>query len=452
MIRVTIIFLGVLLPFLILSQEIEAQERLASPKEPASKVESLRHKLEEQEKQIHRLQQDLQGQSELIERQQRLLETLQQKIERNPINAAPTVGTAVLTNKTAAAETKPAEVKSDPRPTPKPVQNVESGFGKIKFNGLLQGWYSSGDGGFRDTFRLRRTELKLTGEITPEVKWTLMFDPAKALSVNNSYVTINGAKALIDTSANQASRILQDAFITLDYIKNIHIDVGQYKVPLSLEGLQSSATLDTVERALFASDRARGGSYGDVRDLGVMIRGPIGKQVDYQLGFFNGSGENQNDVDKNDQKAVIGRLVVRPSFLKGLQIGGSGAWGNGARHDRPRRDRLGGEMLFVRGPFKFKSELMSGKDADLHRLGYYTHFGYVVAPKGEVIFRFDAWDPDTRRETNSANVTERDYVAGYNYYIFGNNVKLQVNYLRKTFHNNIVPSRNQLLVNLQTSW
>jgi uncharacterized coiled-coil protein SlyX len=423
-----------------------AQERTVPPVATlANEVDSLRKKLEEQEVQINQLRQALQRQSEVIEQQQRLLNVLRQKIEQadqptfTPAVVPPARVPSVSTDK---ANEAPAKV----------TQDVEAGFGKIKFNGLLQGWYAGGNGGFRDTFRLRRTEFKFSGEIMPEVKWTVMFDPAKVLSVNNTYTTINGTRVLADTSVNQASRILQDAFITLDYIKNVHIDIGQYKVPLSLEGLQSSATLETVERAMFASDRGRGGSYGDVRDFGVMIRGPITKHFDYQVGLFNGSGENQNDVDKNDAKAVIGRLVVRPPFIKGLQIGGSGAWGNGARADRPRRDRLGGELLFVRGPFKFKSELMTGKDAELHRLGYYTHFGYRITPKVELIFRFDVWDPDTRRETNSANVTERDYIAGFNYYILENNVKLQVNYLRKTFHNSIVPPRNQVLVNLQTSW
>jgi len=223
-------------------------------------------------------------------------------------------------------------------------------------------------------------------------------------------------------------------------------------VPLSLEGLQSSAALDTVERALFVSDRARGGAYGDVRDLGVMAYGPLTPQVDYQIGFFNGSGENQNDVDKNDQKAVAGRLVVRPSFFKGLQIGGSGVWGNGQRADRPRRDRIGGELLFVRRGVTLKSEMMTGVDGDLHRRGYYGHFGYHLKPKVEGVFRFDSWDPDTAREVNSINVTERDYIAGFNYYLNENQVKLQFNYQHKTFAHGIVPSRNVWLFNLQTSW
>jgi phosphate-selective porin len=426
---------------------ILAQEGTTPPGQSTNEVDSLRKKLEEQQEQINRLQQTLQRQSEVIAQQQSLLNALQEKIERaNQPTLTPAVAVPAPVPVQAAAETTAVKAPA------KAAQGVEAGFGKIKFNGLMQGWYAAGDGGFRDTFRLRRSELKFSGEITPQVKWGVMLDLAKGLSVNNSFTTINGTRVLSDTSVNQASRILQDFYITLDYIKDVHIDVGQYKIPLSFEGLQSSAELDTVERALFITDRERGGAYGDIRDTGLMIRGPIGKQVDYQVGFFNGSGENQNDVDKNDQKAVIGRLVVRPPFIRGLHLGGSGVWGNGQRFDRPRRDRLGGELLYTRDRFKFKSEAMSGRDGDFHRFGYYTHFGYRLTPKVEAIFRFDVFDPDTRREINSASVTERDYIAGFNYYVTENHVKLQVNYLRKTFHNEIVPSRNLVLVNLQTAW
>ncbi|HEY7546289.1 MAG TPA: porin, partial [Blastocatellia bacterium] len=151
-------------------------------------------------------------------------------------------------------------------------------------------------------------------------------------------------------------------------------------------------------------------------------------------------------------KAVIGRVVFRPSFNRGLQVGASGAWGDGQRPDRVRRDRAGGEVLFDRGGFKFKSEVMSSVDDDIHRLGYYAHFGYHITPKLEPVFRFDSFDPDRRRELTAADVTERDYIAGINYYLDENRVKLQLNYLRKTFEGGIQPSRNLFLLNLQTSW
>lgn len=328
---------------------------------------------------------------------------------------------------------------------------VEAGFGKIKFNGLLQTWYQGGDAGFNDSFRIRRTELKFTGEISPRIRWTVMTDPAKALAVNNTFVTAGGTQVVGDTSVNQGSRILQDAFITLNLSPRVNLNVGQFKVPLSLEGLQSSAGLDT-ERALFASDRARGGTYGDIRDIGAMVYGPIGGGFDYQLGVFNGSGENQNDLDRSDQKALAGRLVFKPAALTGLQFGASGVWGNGERPGRPRRDRVGGELLYTRGPLTLKGEYMTGKDDLLGRRGYYGHFAYHFSPEWEGILRFDSWDPDTALESSATDVTEEDYVAGFNYFISGSRAKLQFNYVRKTFANDVADALDLAVLKLQTWW
>jgi len=444
------IVVGFALLFSIFPHDALAQEKRAESRASTGEVASLRAKLEQQEAQIAELVDALKRQSALIEEQDRAFVAWRQKMERE---SKPAVVPASMQQSIAVAPAAPTgvgEVKA--APVAKAPQSIETGYGRIKFNGLVQGWYAGGNGGFRDTFRIRRSELKFSGEITPHARWTVMIDPSKALGLNNTYTVIDGAPVLADTSVNQASRILQDAFITVDYNKNIRVNVGQFKVPFSLEGLQSSAALETVERALFASDRGRAGTYGDVRDLGVMVHGPLSSAVDYQIGLFNGSGENQNDLDKNDQKAVAGRLVVHPSFLRGLQMGGSGVWGNGSGPARPRRDRVGAELLFKRDAWTIKSEFMSGTDSDLHRRGYYGHVGYRVAPRIETVFRIDTWDPDTRLQTSSTNTRERDFIAGINYYLTENNLKFQANYLRKTFAQQLTPSRNLFLVNLQASW
>jgi hypothetical protein len=448
-----------LLLILIPLQRANAQEQAATPQQTAGDVELLRRQVEEQKAQILQLKTTLLRQSEAQENQKHLLEVLQQRLDDLAASGpARVVGPSPTSETHPEGVVQPDQVQKEAVPETVAAKTadvkpnaVEVGIGKIKFNGLLQAWYIGGNGGLTDTFRIRRAELKFTGEISPHFKWTVMIDPSKSLSLNNTFTTVAGATVVKDTSVNQASRILQDAFITLSYWKRVNINVGQFKVPLSLEGLQSSGQLDT-ERALFASDRARGGNYGDVRDVGLMIYGPLSKRVDYQLGVFNGSGESQNDLDKNDQKVVAGRLVARPSLIKGLQIGGSGVWGNGQRADRPRRDRLGAEALFIRGPFTLKGEVMTGSDGPIHRRGYYGHLAYLFNPKIQGVFRIDTWDPDISKETTAANATERDYVGGLNYFIREKYFKLQFNYVRKTYTNHLIPSRNVLLLNLQTWW
>lgn len=426
-----------------------AQQPASEPKPTASELAALRQRLEEQAAQLEQLQKAVSDQLDLIRRQQSQIVDLQ----KSATGAAPATAKEATKNLATNAASQPAAA---PAPTASakatPATGVEPGYGKIKFGGLLQGWYSSGNQSVRDSFRIRRAELKFTGDITPQIKWTVMIDPAKSLALNNSYTTVSGTKVVADTSVNQAGRILQEAFIAYDVHKDMRLSIGQFKLPLSMEGLQSSSALDTVERALFASDRGRGGSYGDIRDVGAMLSGAVNKQIDYQVGMFNGSGESQNDVDKNDQKAVIGRLVFRPSMIRGLQIGGSGAWGRSIRSENPRHDRLGAEVRYSRDKFTFKSEVMRGSDAELNRIGYYAHVGYRVNGRLEPVFRVDFWDPDRRHETNAGNVAERDFVTGLNYLLAENHAKLQLNYIRKTFTNGLVPSRNLLLLGLQTSW
>ncbi|MEW6735891.1 MAG: porin [Acidobacteriota bacterium] len=421
MISTNRLLLSCSLLLLLIPAGIIAQEK--SGEQTPNELEVLRKRVEEQQTQIDRLKS--------------VIDSLQQRLDK------PNPSTSMSPTVTATSE-KPA--------TKPPKASVEVGYGNIKFTGLLQAQYVSGNSQQRDTFKIRRAELKFSGQITPEVKWTLMIDPAKALSANTIFTTINGTRVVSDVSFNQGSRVFQDGYITLNYLKDVQIDIGQFKLPLSLEGLQSSTKLETIERALMFVDRARGGGLGDVRDIGIMVSGPIAKHFNYQVGMFNGVGESHNDIDKNDQKTLIGRLVVSPPFIKGLRVGGSGALAGRNRPDRPRRDRLGLEAYYNRGPFTFKSELITAKDANLHRIGYYGLAAYKFLPKVEAVFRYDVFDPDRRLENNLANVIERDYVMGVNYYISENNVKLQFNYLRKTFNHDIVPARNLFLVNLQTSW
>ena len=61
------------------------------------------------------------------------------------------------------------------------------------------------------------------------------------------------------------------------------------------------------------------------RDIGVAISGDIlDEKITYALGVFNGNGINTSD--DNDQKDIIGRVVVSPfkgsnGVLEGLSMG-----------------------------------------------------------------------------------------------------------------------------------
>jgi phosphate-selective porin len=95
---------------------------------------------------------------------------------------------------------------------------------------------------------------------------------------------------------------------------------------------------------------------------------------------------------------------------------------------------------------------MTGVDGDIHRRGYYVHFGYRILPKLEVVARYDTFDADIRRNITLLTADEKDYIGGINYYIKDNNFKLQLNYVRKTFSDGLTPTRNLFMAQLQTAW
>jgi hypothetical protein len=334
-----------------------------------------------------------------------------------------------------------------------PADSLPGRLGGIRAGGLLQVWYAQGDGGFQSTFRIRRAELKLSGDVSPRARWGITVDPARALATNNATTTVNGVSVVTGTSVNQASRILVDAVIALALPARLELDAGQFKIPIGFEGgVQSPAALETVERALYTSDRARGGIYGDSRDIGVMLRAPAGADVDYALGVFNGVGESQNDVDRNAAKAVVGRIATRVPFARALWIGASGAVSTKNAPDSVIRQRAGAEARFVAGPLLLKSEYMAGRDGSRRGAGWYSHAGYWLTPRFNVIARHDVFDPDLDLETSLADARERDWIAGFTYDMPAVNLRLQMNYVRKLFPAAIAPARGLLLTNLQAAW
>jgi hypothetical protein len=237
-------------------------------------------------------------------------------------------------------------------------------------------WYAQGDGGFLSTFRVRRAEIKLTGDASSRARWTLAVDAARALTTTSATTDVGGTSVVTGTAVNQGSRLLLDAFLALALPGRLELDVGQFKLPIGLEGgVQSPVVLETVERAMYTSDRARGGNYGDARDVGVLLRAPSGRDVDLSVGVFNGMGESQNDTDRNRQKAIVGRAVARLPFLRPLALGASGAWNTRSDADSARHQRAGVDARLALGGLLLKSEYMGGRDGQRRGAGWYGHVG-----------------------------------------------------------------------------
>jgi phosphate-selective porin O/P len=324
----------------------------------------------------------------------------------------------------------------------------------VQIDGFLQIWYLDGHTvtNAHDTYRIRRADLKLSGVISPRVRWRLSFDGAKVLSLTKSSSGAGDSTVLRDASVDQRTRILQEASINVSLVPELRVDVGQQIIPLALEGITASSQIETIQRTMFIEERGRGGTLGDIRDIGATARGSVAAgYVDYQLGVFNEMGESQNNTDQNDQKATIGRVAARIPGFDALQIGGSGGVEGGVSAAQ-RRERAGGEAQYRARWLTLRSEVMGARDGTTRRLGYYGLAAVRPTPDVELVGRWDYWDPDIHRETGSADAAERQIVVGANYFIEGGATRLAANVVRSNFPGRVLSASTLLLVALQVVW
>ncbi len=143
--------------------------------------------------------------------------------------------------------------------------------------------------------------------------------------------------------------------------------------------------------------------------------------------------DRQNATAASDAKAVIGRVSLRPKSMPGFMIGISG--GKGSTGAAPRNDRqiLNAFASYSQAKWLAFGELLQGDSQPLGggatrdvRSAYGT-VGYNFTPKLQGIARYDYMDVDR----NNPGFTVKDISLGLNYYIKGNNAKIQANIVRR---------------------
>jgi hypothetical protein len=347
----------------------------------------------------------------------------------------------------------PAAAQSDPPASPSAPSTGVVDVGplkNLKFSGVINVWYQAGDQGLADAFRLKRMRMYLSGNVTSRARFMVMIDPSKALTINQERIVVEGDSVLSGTSINQASRILQDAYIGINLASHLEVMAGQFKLPMNYEGNAPVQELALVERSLLTTDRSRGGLFGDLREVGLMVRGTFDSGIEYRVGLFNGLGTRQNDVDQDDRKAIAARVAYRTP-VPGLQVGAFGSWDREAGTHREQR-RTGVDAQYRHGRLRLEGELADGRDGELVRRGYYATVSWRLKPLVELTTRLDVFDPDTRFDRARSDARETDYIGGVTYFVSGNNVKLQAEYLRKTYAADLVPRQHVALANLQVAW
>ncbi|HEY3270801.1 MAG TPA: porin [Geothrix sp.] len=160
----------------------------------------------------------------------------------------------------------------------------------LRYNSAAPGGYYNLRSEFKEnTFAVRRSEIKLFGNVAEGVDYEVMFDPSIATGTSNPL-------------------ILQDAFVVWKPIAGIDVKAGQFKNLQTYEGVMSSTEL------LFAERSQLGRMFGDKRDrglaLGFSYGDPKGFAGKVTAAVFNGMNDATSGKtnDTNAQKDFVLRL------------------------------------------------------------------------------------------------------------------------------------------------
>jgi len=293
---------------------------------------------------------------------------------------------------------------------------------------LLQGWYVFDQTDVpANTFRIRRAEISAKGEIVPGlVGYNVMFDPSRVREPTNATLTDSAGDTVTVKTFPGAASAFQDVYVTF-LSPFADVSVGQFKIPVSWEGYNSSAKIVFPERSLV------GAAYGDKRDIGLRVTKTF-KRWMYSAGLFNGAVSN--NLDTNNSKDLGLRLEVYP--IDGLTLAGVGYASIGERLSPTTRDRWEFDARFERGPFLFQSEYIHAYDGGgagrVEAQGFYGLLGYMVTDQIQPIVRVGYLDPNVARDLDPVADKGADegweFNAGVNYYLQKHEAKLQLAYQR----------------------
>lgn len=314
----------------------------------------------------------------------------------------------------------------------------------LTFGGLLQVQADFGDKGDsrfatgNDRFYLRRARLNGSGKFMEDFTFRVELDLFGTLS---------------ETAGLRAQ--LVDGFLNWSRYEFAMLRLGQFKTPFGYEQLYFDAALPTIERSL-ANDRLTLS-----RQIGGQLAGDFfAKRLSYALGAFNGNNVNNNFND-NNEFLYVGRLAGAPwqgklfdkdakwtlganaYYSEDASITGQPAeFGFDSTPGTPGADNIfagertgvGFDTQFHLGEFELWLEYLRARlrpasgipsgsfDSD----GFYVQASYYVVPqKLQFVFKYDTFDPDRGIAGNSTDT----WTVGVNYYIRGNDLKLQLDYL-----------------------
>lgn len=273
------------------------------------------------------------------------------------------------------------------------------------------------------------------------------------LTFSGNIATKNLTYKLQMDLAKFKDELLLDAWTQYRFNSNVEIRVGQQDVPWQRQSIISSSNLEFADRSIatteFLNTQAQDTDKDGVpdklvkngRDIGVVVQGtPFNKKLEYNVGFFNGSGTNSTNF--NNSLLYTGRAVwnirgevnyEEGDFANTQKLAAYfGASGNYNTRDlsNDKVTQLGSEAglkykgLALQGEFYYR-HLKPGDSslATTNDTGYYAQAGYFVIPKHlETVARA------SQVFIEGLQNDKAEFEAGLNYYGLGQHIKLQGDY------------------------
>lgn len=288
---------------------------------------------------------------------------------------------------------------------------------RITLSGYAQLGYTYSDANGPDnTFDVKRIIFMADGKITDQWSCYFMYDFA-------------------------AGGNLLEVYTDYKFLPQLTARLGQFKTPYTIENMLSPSTVELINcyalpvsylAAINGSDRLCASNGG--RDIGLMVYGDLFKNnlLTYKLAVMNGQGINTKD--RNNQKDIVGYLMVNP--LKWLSVGGSFIKGKGyAMADSNLSDIKEGEnynrnrwsmgAVLTAAKASLRTEYLAGKDGEIRSRGFYATGCAQVLPKLEVIVSYDRFNRNTEMEDKQTN-----YIAGLQYWFYPK-CRVQAQYTRQ---------------------
>ncbi len=226
------------------------------------------------------------------------------------------------------------------------------------------------------------------------------------------------------SSKNFAQMLFADMYVATNKIPHHRVWLGNTRPPVGMEGGYSPYTLPFVARSQISRN------FGTVRRLGARVKGDF-DLIDYDFGVYSSDTYWQAFFPGTE---FIGWVNFKPLGKTNDKYGELKIGGGVQSGQRTCDYTVTGAYI----GYEYKKWLMNfewanangyngpaGHSIDKHADGFYSTLAYRVTPKLQALLRYDEFDPNKNLSHNK----RKEYVAGINYYIKGQGLKLIMNYI-----------------------